>query len=47
MIQSLKLEKLIDMKIIQHNIEKSESISFLYYRKIQNRLSARRVRGRK
>jgi hypothetical protein len=47
MIQSLKEEKLIDIKTTLLNTEKLGSTSLIIFRKIQNRLSARRVRGRK
>lgn len=47
MIPLPKEEKLIAIKIILLNIEKLESTILSKLRKIQNRLSARRVRGRK
>jgi hypothetical protein len=47
MIPLPKEEKLIAIKIILLNIEKLESTILSILRKIQNRLSARRVRGRK
>lgn len=47
MIPLPKEEKLIVIRIILLNIEKLESTILSLFRKIQNRLSARRVRGRK
>jgi hypothetical protein len=47
--RSNKVGKYIIIKMTQNCIKKSESIKLIYvfFRKIQNRLSARRVRGRK
>lgn len=42
-----KVEKSIIMRMIHKSIKELESKIYTYDRKIQNRLSARRVRGRK